>query len=123
MLAKITTDLAALEKDFQHAGVLIRYLYNGELKAVEVGSVHFTHAPHAEFVVRAFLEVTQCDCPMCRVDEDTEPAITIIPEKDIVDVDVEEMDEPSIQEDYPLSPYARWLRNRFGELKRFALDS
>ncbi len=123
MLAKITTELAALEKDFQHAGVLIRYLDNGVLKTVEIGGAHFTHSPHAEFVVRAFLEVTQCDCPMCREDEDAEPAITIIPEKDIVDVAVTEIDQDSFQEDYPFSPLARWLRNKFGELKRFALDS
>jgi hypothetical protein len=121
MLAKITTELAALEKDFQHSGVLIRYFDNGELKSVEVGGAHSSHQPHVEFVVRAFLEVTPCDCPMC--EGESEPTTLVIPEGKIVDVAVEEIDqELYAQEINPFLPVARWLRNKFGELKRFALD-
>jgi hypothetical protein len=128
MRADFDCELAPLEKDLQSREVKVRYHLGSERREVELDHT-FCPGPSVEIVVRAFIEVTPCNCSQCDSGEEEEPTKTIIPLGDVVDVEVREFEDHGYQgEPYnhnipEFLPFARWLRNRFGLLKRFALDT
>ena len=122
MLAISDCDFATLEADLQKTEATIHYRKDGGLKKEEV-SRYSGHGPDVQIVMRPFIEVTQCSCSMCRSSPEDEPITTSIPLEDVFDVVVDDwFPDPYEQDQWTPLPFARWLRNRFSQLRRLALD-
>jgi hypothetical protein len=125
MRADTTCDLTTLERDLQSEQVTIRYRDGSEEKEVGTG-----RAPCGKSLVEIVMRPTlvvwkQCNCQMCDRNMDADEDIPIcIPVRDAVDIDVRELEDAQVDErpHFELEPLARWLRSRFGQLKRLALD-
>lgn len=122
MRAEHTCNFTSLEADLRrNTEVGIRYRKDGENREEWLGYSGL-HGPRVEIVLRPFIEVTPCDCQSCALED--EPVVpVIIPLEDVTDVMVNEYEDFGGDPNTPpnIVPVARWLRNRFGKLKRFLL--
>lgn len=122
MHADTTCDLTALKSDLRASRVTIRYREGSEERTVIADSAPCGNAG-AEVVLKPFIRVSDCHCQHCDPDGESEATSTDIPLADVIDIDVKEWGDWQQPGTYPdIEPLARWLQNKFGWLKRFALD-
>jgi len=126
MHADTTCDLNALAGDLRSEQVTIRYLKDGREREVGAGRTPCGNYG-TEVVLKPYIRVLSCRCQYCDPfgeDKETSTIEAEIPLADIVDVDAKDWDYGDLP-DNPnpqILPLARWLLNKFGVLKRFALD-